>query len=91
MLPPNRRFISASYIHICKRNDPHVSKCIRESIEVLRPRLAHGIPELNVPGVEPLYISEIVIANGNDAGNFKALLKNVNVYGASEFQITKLK
>lgn len=82
---------SAEYIHVCKRNDPHVSKCIRESIEVVRPRLAKGIPEIQVPGLEPLYIPDVVIANGNGASNFKAILKNINVYGASDFKITKLK
>lgn len=50
-----------------------------------------GIPEISVPGLEPLYISDVVIASGNDASNFKAILKNINVYGASDFRITKLK
>lgn len=81
----------AEYIHICKRNDPQVSKCIRESIEVLRPRLVKGIPEINVPGMEPLHISDIVIANGDGPSHFRAILKHVKVYGASDFKITKLK
>ncbi|KAJ8953216.1 hypothetical protein NQ314_007381 [Rhamnusium bicolor] len=81
----------ADYIHICKRNDVHVAKCIRESIEIIRPKLKNGITELGVPGLEPLRIDEIEIFRGDDSSNFKAVLKNVDVSGASEFKITKLK
>jgi len=79
------------YIHICKRTDPHVAKCIRESVEVLKPRLKSGIPELNVPSIEPLHIDKIEIFRGDGSSNFKAYLKNVKVYGASNFKITKIK
>ncbi|XP_044752568.1 circadian clock-controlled protein daywake-like [Coccinella septempunctata] len=78
------------YIHICRRSDPEVAKCIRESIEFLRPQLKQGIPELNVPGIEPLFIKEVAILRGQN-NNFKAFLRNINVYGASNFEITKLK
>lgn len=84
-------FCAAEYIHICKRNDPQVSKCIRESIEVLRPRLVKGIPEISVPGMEPLHISDIVIGSGEGPSSFRAILKNVKVNGASDFKITRLK
>ncbi|XP_044266494.1 protein takeout-like [Tribolium madens] len=79
------------YIHVCKRSDPHVAKCIRESVEVLRPRLKQGIPELDVPSLEPLHINEITIFRGDPPSNLKAFLRNVKVHGASDFQITKLK
>ncbi|KAL3282189.1 hypothetical protein HHI36_005383 [Cryptolaemus montrouzieri] len=78
------------YIHVCRRSDPEVSKCVRESIDFLRPQLKKGIPELNVPGIEPLFIKEVAILRGEN-NNFKAYLRNINVYGASDFEITKLK
>lgn len=68
-----------------------MAKCIRESVEVLRPRLKKGIPEINVPSIEPLHIDEITIFNGDPPSNLKAFLRNVKVHGASDFQITKLK
>jgi len=80
-----------SYIHICKRSDPDVAKCIRESVDFLKPRLRDGIKELNVPGLEPLRIPDIDIARGADPNTFKAILKEIDVYGASDFQLTKLK
>ncbi|GLV39162.1 uncharacterized protein CBL_06213 [Carabus blaptoides fortunei] len=79
------------YIHICHRNDPEVSKCIIQSVEALRPRLLSGIPELDVPSLEPLILPEIVISRGSGNTNYRAIGKNVNVYGAGTFQVTKLK
>ena len=78
-----------SYIHICKRTDPDVAKCIKESVEFIRPRLMKGIPELDVPGLEPLRISDFDLGRGSP--NFKATLKNIDVLGASDFQLVKLK
>ncbi|KAJ3654890.1 hypothetical protein Zmor_014043 [Zophobas morio] len=80
-----------SYIHICKRSDPRVARCIRESVEYLLPQLKNGIPELQVPSLEPLHIDEITIFGGDVPSNLKAFLRNVKVHGASNFQITKIK
>ncbi|KAF5299969.1 hypothetical protein FQA39_LY11342 [Lamprigera yunnana] len=78
-----------SYIHICKRNDPAVAKCINESIEIIRPRLRGGIKELGVPALEHLKIQDIDIGQGSP--NFKAILKDIDVEGASDFVLNKLK
>lgn len=77
------------YIHICKRSDPEVSKCIQQSVEFIRPRLRKGIAELDVPGLEPLRVSDFDLGRGSPT--FKALLKNIDVYGLSDFQLAKLK
>lgn len=77
------------YIHVCRRSDPQIVKCIRDSIEVLRPKLRNGISELNVPQLDPLkfdYISVFPPGNG-----LKCDLKNLNIIGASNFQLNKLK
>ncbi|KAK4879329.1 hypothetical protein RN001_007475 [Aquatica leii] len=78
-----------NYIHICKRSDPDVAKCIMNSIEVIRPRLKKGITELGVPALEPLRIHDLDIGRGSP--NFKADLTNIDVFGSSDFQIHKLK
>ncbi|CAH0558261.1 unnamed protein product [Brassicogethes aeneus] len=77
------------YIHICKRNDPAVSKCIRNSVEALRPKLIAGIPEIGVPSLEPLSIKKIDIIRGG--GGIRAELNNVLAHGAGDFKVTRLK
>ncbi|XP_060517819.1 uncharacterized protein LOC132696799 [Cylas formicarius] len=79
------------YIHVCHRNDPDVAKCIQNSIEALRPKLVHGIPELSVPGIDPFKLDKIVIFDGSDSNQLTASLNNVEVRNAGNFEITKLK
>lgn len=81
----------AEYIHICHRSDPRVSACVINSVEALRPRLIKGIPELDVPGIDPFELKSIVIFDPAQNPNLAASLNNVVVRGAGKFEITKLK
>uniref|UniRef100_A0A1B6L2D3 Uncharacterized protein n=1 Tax=Graphocephala atropunctata TaxID=36148 RepID=A0A1B6L2D3_9HEMI len=76
-----------SYIQICKRNNPHLEDCILDSIEKLRPKLKTGIPELDVPGMEPLVLPVVDMSRGG----LRARGTNVTVRGASNFKVTSLK
>ncbi|XP_073983767.1 protein takeout-like [Rhodnius prolixus] len=76
------------YIHVCKRKDPNINNCIINSVEQLRPKLIKGIPELDVPALEPLHLPEVVISRG---GAFRAVGSNILVHGAGSFEITGLK
>ncbi|XP_024215575.1 protein takeout isoform X2 [Halyomorpha halys] len=80
--------LKASYIHVCRRNDPKIDQCIIDSIEDLKPRLAKGIPELDIPSLEPMHLPEIAISKGY---NFRASGTDVFVKGASRFKITNFK
>ena len=51
------------------------------------PKLKLGIPELDVPSLEPLDVEEIALANLND---FRAVATNVKLSGLSYFQIKNL-
>ncbi|KAK4880291.1 hypothetical protein RN001_008437 [Aquatica leii] len=44
-----------SYVPLCKRNDPDLSQCIINSVNVIRPYLLKGIPEMDIPQGEPLH------------------------------------
>ncbi|CAG9768272.1 unnamed protein product [Ceutorhynchus assimilis] len=78
------------YIKVCKRDDPNLGPCIIQSIEFLRPKLKEGIPELNVPPLEPLPLDEIKLVSGPGA-QIDANITNLIVHGASQFKITDLK
>uniref|UniRef100_A0A1I8NFZ8 Hemolymph juvenile hormone binding protein (JHBP) n=1 Tax=Musca domestica TaxID=7370 RepID=A0A1I8NFZ8_MUSDO len=78
------------YIKVCSRNDPKINECIKNTVHDMRPYLKDGIKELNVPAMEPLFIGDLNILEGGSAGiNVKA--KDLNIYGASNFEIKKLK
>ncbi|XP_045761243.1 circadian clock-controlled protein daywake-like [Maniola jurtina] len=77
------------YIKICKRDQNTIASCVLNSIESLRPQLISGIPELNVPSLEPFYIPEIVAVSG-DLVPLKASGKDVKVSGAGNFSIKSI-
>lgn len=76
-----------SYIKVCKRNDPKLNDCIINSIETLRPYLLKGIPELEVPSMEPLTLPEVLVARG---AGIRAVGKNIDISGPGSFVIKKL-
>lgn len=76
------------FIHVCKRNDPNVEACIMESVQFLKPYLTRGVPEYSIPSLEPLLLKELVAAEGT---GIRVTAKDVYVYGASDFTVTKIK
>ncbi|XP_066140955.1 circadian clock-controlled protein daywake-like [Euwallacea fornicatus] len=80
-----------SYIKVCRRNDPNLAQCIINSIEYLRPKLKEGIPELNVPSIEPLPLNEIKLRSGPNQARINANITNLLVHGPSDFKIIDLK
>ncbi|XP_026323427.1 protein takeout-like [Hyposmocoma kahamanoa] len=78
-----------SYITLCKRDQNTIDKCAREAVEKLRPKLIEGIPELDVPSIEPFYIPEIKPSNPALA-RFSAVGKDIKVSGGGNFTIKSL-
>ncbi|XP_075236483.1 circadian clock-controlled protein daywake-like [Lycorma delicatula] len=83
--------ISASFIKICSRSDPHLNECVKQSVEGLRPYLAKGIPELGIPSCEPLCLPEITMNQGRGSANVRSIYKDVKVRGPSNFTLRSVK
>ncbi|XP_060517808.1 uncharacterized protein LOC132696791 [Cylas formicarius] len=73
-----------SYLKLCNRNDPNLSKCINENVEIIRPKLKQGIPELFIPSLDPLLISRATLDSGNA---FKATFTNIELFYADKFHL----
>jgi len=50
-----------------------------------------GIPELDVPGVDPLYLKEIHLSRGPQGARLDATVSNLKVNGAGGFIVKALK
>ncbi|XP_052894813.1 protein takeout-like [Anopheles moucheti] len=79
-----------SAIKVCSRNDPDLNRCIIESVNDLRPRLATGkiSDEFRIPPLEPLALSTVNMDRGAE---FKATFSELLVSGPSKFKIDNLK
>ncbi|KFB38977.1 hypothetical protein ZHAS_00006516 [Anopheles sinensis] len=77
------------YIKVCSRNDPELSRCIIESVNDLKPRLATGkiSGDFQIPPLEPLALSTVNMDRGAE---FKATFSDLIVSGASKFRIDNL-
>ncbi|KAF7386007.1 hypothetical protein HZH66_011849 [Vespula vulgaris] len=76
------------FLHVCKRSDPNIVNCITESVEYLKPYLQKGVPEYNIPSLEPLLLKQLI---ASEKSGLRINAKNVEAYGASDFTITNLK
>lgn len=77
------------FIHLCKRNDPNLDQCLLETVESLRPKFATGVPEIGIPALDPLFLPQIVIFNG-EKGEIKVIANNVKVTGVKNAKILSL-
>lgn len=86
-----KSLISASFIKICNRSDPRLGSCIRKSIISLRPHLIQGIPELDVPSLDPLFVPEINIAQIGGGIQVSAGFKNISISGPTKFRLRSVR
>ncbi|XP_041973774.1 uncharacterized protein LOC121729361 [Aricia agestis] len=83
--------VTPDYFPQCKRNDPQIEKCILDAVEVLKPKLLEGIPEVAVPSIEPFSLPTLKLDRNAPSLRLKANVKNMKVYGGSNYKIEKFK
>lgn len=82
--------ISAEYLHICHKSNANLTECLKASIEKFQTVLFNGIPNEDIPGIDPLQLGRLFSAEKNRHGlNIK--VKNLLILGISKFKITDLK
>nr|XP_018909208.1 PREDICTED: protein takeout-like [Bemisia tabaci] len=77
-------------IQPCPQSDPELNKCVLQQVTKGKPYIAKGVPELNIPSVEPLHIPMVTLEQGTQAVNYKAKLKDLKVYGLSHYKFQKI-
>lgn len=79
--------ISASFLKVCHKKDPKLSDCVNASIELLRPKLGKGVPELMIPPCEPLLIPQISIQQNGGAIRMESEFTDIVINGMSNFTL----
>lgn len=79
-----------NFIRICNSTDPKLGSCIRKSIINLRPHLVRGIPELDVPSLDPLYVPEIKISQTGGI-QVAAVFRNITIDGPCKFRLRSVR
>ncbi|KAF6204260.1 hypothetical protein GE061_002600 [Apolygus lucorum] len=79
------------YVKHCKGSDPKLIDCIIKALHHLRPYLAKGIPEIQMPTVEPFRMEDLSLALTSGPNGYKIVLRDMDIFGASNFTVQKLK
>lgn len=82
--------ISAKYLHVCRKSDPNLSGCMVKSIETLRPYLVKGIPEIDVPSIDPMILGDLIVSESTQSNGLRLSAKNVRSFGSSLFKLKKI-
>lgn len=79
------------YIHQCRWSDPKVTECFIHAMMHLRPWLAQGIPEINLPASEPFRLNELSLSLTTGPNGYRINLRDIDLYGASNFSVSRLR
>uniref|UniRef100_A0A336M6Z8 CSON002054 protein n=1 Tax=Culicoides sonorensis TaxID=179676 RepID=A0A336M6Z8_CULSO len=79
------------YILQCSRSDPELIQCLIKALHHLRPYLSKGIPEIEMPSVEPFVMDSLSLQLTGGPQGYRINLKNLEVLGASNFTVKKIK
>ncbi|XP_070507059.1 circadian clock-controlled protein daywake-like [Chironomus tepperi] len=78
------------YIKQCRSADPALVECLKGSLHHLRPWLRSGIPEIEMPSVEPFVMDTLSLALTGGPNGYRINLKDMQVYGASNFTVKSI-
>ncbi|XP_020710575.1 protein takeout [Athalia rosae] len=75
------------YVKQCSRKDPKLKKCLIDALHHLSPYLRNGIPEIELPPVEPFRIDELTLSLTGGPNGYKIQLREMDILGASNFTV----
>ncbi|KAF7387179.1 hypothetical protein HZH68_012856 [Vespula germanica] len=80
-------YSSAEYVKQCSRKDPKLKSCLIDSLHHLKPYLKDGIPEIELPSVEPFRMDELTLSLTGGTNGYKVQLRELYVRGASNYTV----
>lgn len=83
--------LSARFLQVCKKSDPNINACIFSSVNNLRPYLVAGIPEYDIPSLEPIDLGDLIVAGSQTGQGLYITANDIKAYGASNWTLKNLK
>ncbi|XP_071555941.1 protein takeout [Temnothorax nylanderi] len=79
------------YVKQCSKSDPKLLTCLIGALHFLRPYLKVGIPEIELPSVEPFRMDELSLSLTGGTNGYKIQLRDLYVKGASNYSVEDIK
>ena len=77
-------FFAASFIETCFMSEPDFPTCNAHSVQEIFANLKDGLPEIGLPPIDPLNVTEISLLQGSGPVSINATLMNVRIFGFSK-------
>ncbi|VVC32161.1 Haemolymph juvenile hormone binding [Cinara cedri] len=74
----------------CKKTDPKLNECLLDILKRVKPQLFHGVPELNLPSLDPLYIPKVSIHGTRQDIRMTGELYNLTAKGSDSMTVKTL-
>lgn len=84
-------FLIDPFIKQCKSDTKDLSKCFVSAMHHIRSYLAKGIQEIGMPSTEPFKIDELSLSLTTGPNGYKVTLRDIDVFGVSNFTVSSLK
>ncbi|XP_028157583.1 circadian clock-controlled protein-like [Ostrinia furnacalis] len=75
------------FVRTCLKSDPEFDECSRNAVQHLFSALGPGLPEIDMPPLDPLKIPKIRILQGEGPVNVNAALDDVTVTGFGKTEV----
>ncbi|CAO1440871.1 unnamed protein product [Diamesa serratosioi] len=81
------------FLLVCHKGDPNLNQCVSNSVNNIKPYLVRGIPEYDIPGLEPILLGDLIVAEstGNNGQGLSITANDIKTYGTSDFVMTNMK
>ena len=84
-------FVPASRVRECRNQQQQLDVCLGRLLMDVRPLLRDGIPELNIPVLEPMNLDKLAFVQRDGPVNIRARFNGVLVGGFSNFTLEELR
>lgn len=87
----NSTYLPADFLLVCKKSDPNINGCVHNSVNNLKPYLVKGIPDYDIPSLEPIDLGDLIVAGSKTGQGLFITAKNIKAYGAGNWILKNLK
>nr|KAF7409179.1 hypothetical protein H0235_014031 [Vespula pensylvanica] len=83
--------MSPPFFKICHRSDPNWNRCMKSSMEHIKPYLKEGIPDFNIPPCEPLHIDRLDFNQTTGSSSITSSFTDIKIYNGINFVLKNIK
>lgn len=76
---------------MCKKSDPNLNGCVYNSVDNLKPYLVTGIPQYDIPSLEPIDLGDLIVAGSKTGQGLFITVQDLKAFGASNWRLKNLK